>query len=340
MGYEIVDLLSIVFFCGFICVFILPTIFLNFAFEIPRHMIYVREGRATKKSVWRTLYETLLWIIVLVFVYTALFFVNRGLFIDVVYGPIAIFFWLLGLGFMVARTAYAWRVEWRERRIKRLETSHKLPLGMIMVDNGLITQAQLNNALLIQERERVHLGEALLRCEIIEPKELDKYLKQQNEIRMQDKKVEIKKAKLLGEILIDADIVTEVQIKNALSRQKNEGGLLGELLYEEKCIDEDVLQEMLDIQEILDASLITKKLASHLVSGILNNRDGNIGSILLYSGLIAREQLDVALKKQRFTGNKLGTILVEQGFVSQNIVDLVYGIQCIEQAARAKKDES
>jgi hypothetical protein len=47
----------------------------------------------------------------------------------------------------------------------------------------------------------------------------------------------------------------------------------------------------------------------------------NLGSILIASGQITREQLDTTLEQQKHSSKKIGELLVESGYVQQNHVD-------------------
>lgn len=51
---------------------------------------------------------------------------------------------------------------------------------------------------------------------------------------------------------------------------------------------------------------------------ILKKNNIKLGELLLYSNKVTKEQLNNALKEQKNTGKKLGEVLVEDGYVTDN----------------------
>lgn len=47
------------------------------------------------------------------------------------------------------------------------------------------------------------------------------------------------------------------------------------------------------------------------------NTDGGLGSVLVEKGMISQEQLDLALKLQKTTGQRLKDILIKEGFTTR-----------------------
>lgn len=67
------------------------------------------------------------------------------------------------------------------------------------------------------------------------------------------------KNKRLGEMLVDAGILTENQVNNAINLQKDSGKRLGEVLLENKYITEDQLIDVLKMQLGIDFIDISKE---------------------------------------------------------------------------------
>ena len=102
----------------------------------------------------------------------------------------------------------------------------------------------------------------------------------------------------LGELLLNEGIITSEQLDRALSVQKSQKAYkpLGEI-----CVE-------------------LQFLSSAQLNRILNKYQKRIrtGDLLVNLGLISQEQLQTALAKQKSTGRKLGKILIEMGFITEN----------------------
>ncbi|HPR63769.1 MAG TPA: hypothetical protein PK014_06060 [Thermoanaerobaculia bacterium] len=55
--------------------------------------------------------------------------------------------------------------------------------------------------------------------------------------------------KKIGELLQEAQVITEEQLERALTRQRETGGLIGESLLQLKLVDENILSTMLALQK-------------------------------------------------------------------------------------------
>lgn len=101
----------------------------------------------------------------------------------------------------------------------------------------------------------------------------------------------------LGELLVQAGVLTEAQLREALRRQREEPRrrvLLGDLLVELKLVTRERLREVMERA----------------------GRRTRLGEILVAQGAITREQLEFALEEQQRTGLRLGEILVRRSFLT------------------------
>lgn len=106
---------------------------------------------------------------------------------------------------------------------------------------------------------------------------------------------------LLGQRLIEAGYLTDKQLREAMAAQAETGLLLGEVCMLKGWLSYAQLKECLP------------------------NLRSKTGEKLLALGYITMEQLWLALFEQRQTGVKLGTILVERGWIDQAILENVIG---------------
>ncbi len=108
----------------------------------------------------------------------------------------------------------------------------KIPkkLGELLVENGLLTEAQLLAALDAQKRDRKLLGEIVAELGFITKENLDAALAHQY-------------GSSLGEILINKKYITFDQLQSALDEQKNSMKTLGEVLIDKGYVAENDLMD-------------------------------------------------------------------------------------------------
>jgi hypothetical protein len=114
------------------------------------------------------------------------------------------------------------------------------PLGRILVERGLIDEAQLEKALATQRREDRTLGEIIVERGWVTPFGLATALASQHGLELaavDAGEVQIAAPgeaetgwKPLGRLLVERGLLTEVQLKQALAEQHDSGSRLGEIL--------------------------------------------------------------------------------------------------------------
>ena len=108
--------------------------------------------------------------------------------------------------------------------VKPLRKITDKQLGELLIGNGLINRQQLDKALAIQKEKGGLIGEILLALGYIKDKDLAWAVERQKDL---DRKG---KHKLIGQLLMDRQLITKEQLNSALAIQKEKGGLLGEIL--------------------------------------------------------------------------------------------------------------
>ncbi|MGH6953062.1 MAG: hypothetical protein ACREGL_02700, partial [Alphaproteobacteria bacterium] len=121
---------------------------------------------------------------------------------------------------------------------QRARPRHHPLLGGLLVKDRLINQTQLEQVLAIQERTepRPLLGQMLVDQKLITPHELNVVLGK------------YRREHLLGDILIETNLVTSAQLESALASQRRTDAPLGETLIELGYITERQLKQALSIQ--------------------------------------------------------------------------------------------
>jgi len=103
-------------------------------------------------------------------------------------------------------------------------------LGELLVEHGILNEAQLLEALSAQRRERKLLGEIIVELGYVTKEKLDSALAQQYGSK-------------LGEILISKKLISFEQLQNVIEEQKNSILSLGELLVNKGFVTESELIE-------------------------------------------------------------------------------------------------
>ena len=106
----------------------------------------------------------------------------------------------------------------------------------------------------------------------------------------------------LGDILLENDVITDIQLAEGLQVQKEEKKRIGDVLVDLKIIDRNRLRDVI--------TEFKKRIP--------------LGDYLLEKGLISQDDLEYALRLQKRTGLILGQILIESEFISAE--DLAKGL--------------
>jgi len=108
----------------------------------------------------------------------------------------------------------------------------KIPkrLGELLVENGILTEAQLLEALTVQKKERKLLGEIIVELGFATREKLDAALARQYGSK-------------LGEILIGKGLISFEQLQAAFEEQRNSPKSLGEILIDKGFVAEADLIE-------------------------------------------------------------------------------------------------
>jgi len=125
--------------------------------------------------------------------------------------------------------------------------------------------------------------------------------------------------RLLGQVLVDGEFISPHDLEAAVKQQQNTNEQLGEILVRMGAVAPTDLRVVLSIQ----GDLASFKDAVKAAAGVRQL----FGELLLRTKKITPEQLDLALKEQKLTGEKLGEILAGKGFITERELDAVLAFQ-------------
>ncbi|MBS2006679.1 MAG: tetratricopeptide repeat protein [Cyanobacteria bacterium SZAS TMP-1] len=154
-------------------------------------------------------------------------------------------------------------------------SAHSLRLGDLLVQAGLLTQAQLADAVRSSRNKRMQIGQVLVMNGLLSPRDLQSALEAQSMLR--DKTVELNEAlrclkiaykvgvpfkdilteytspkrsqtSKLGELLVESGLVTYEVLAKAVEQSYATGLPLGRMLVLQKTISNEVLTTALDLQ--------------------------------------------------------------------------------------------
>ncbi len=150
----------------------------------------------------------------------------------------------------------------------------------------------------------------------------------------------------IGEILVEASIVSSAEMTEAVQVSKRLGVPIGRVLTMSGCVREDVMEAALHIQKLMrdgnlsyDGGLETIKRVHEmrielsealsnetLKMGLLDSAE-NLGELLLDSNIISEEDLVKAMQTSFDDGVPLGTTLVLQGLLSPSLFPSILSVQ-------------
>ena len=168
------------------------------------------------------------------------------------------------------------------------------PLGEILRQAGLITEAQLQDALRTQQELGSYkpVGQILVDRRIITREQLDLFLDRYH------------KWPRLGEILVKTKVVTKEQLEIALAHQKKTGHRLGETIVELNYATEEAMRQALCTQLNVTFIEVDKIAIDHSLTRLINKNYAKehlvipfakIGDIL---SLAMEDPTDIAVIKE------------------------------------------
>ena len=189
----------------------------------------------------------------------------------------------------------------------KLRTEKGIRLGVLAVDDGLLTEQQLG-AILDHQREIAAaglFGEIAINLKLLSREQVESLLEKQKEYEKIVDQILVLSGAINSnekedELSLFYDMVVSKEDMDVAHKYKAEKSLkLGILAIDDGLLTEQQLDAILDHQrEVADASLF--------------------GEIAINMKLLSKEQVDELLKKQREYDKIIGQILVLSGVLSKN----------------------
>jgi len=134
----------------------------------------------------------------------------------------------------------------------------------------------------------------------------------------------------LGQALVQAGLITETQLEEALRLQREAGGELAQVLLQLGFVTKEALEQHMNTGRATDAAAAGSADAEQVQPAAVQEAavaappaaPGRklFGQILIESGRIDEAQLQEALQLQRIDGIRIGEALVRLGYISDEIV--------------------
>lgn len=182
------------------------------------------------------------------------------------------------------------------------QQADRRPIGRILRDGGLISEAELAAALEEQRLTNELLGPLLVRTGVLAAGEVRAALAVQEQLGDLEQAVRLGAGvrQQLGRLLVQAGRLSEEELDQVLAEQQRGGGRLGEAARRLGLLSGPELKGMLEFQR---NQCPDRRHASPL----------RLGELLVCTGHISRDRLVDALRKQAVSRKKLGDVLVEEG---------------------------
>ena len=107
--------------------------------------------------------------------------------------------------------------------------------GQFLVEQGIVTSEALLNAINLQDKNNLKLGEMAITMGLVTPKDIERAHNAQ-----------MSKDMKLGDLLVEMGFLTLIQLNDIITRQKNTHLYIGEALIEVGAMTGDQLQKHLD----------------------------------------------------------------------------------------------
>lgn len=169
--------------------------------------------------------------------------------------------------------------------------------------------------------------------------------------------LELERKVRLGELLVDAHVVSSADLTEAIQVSKRLGIPIGRVLLESGCVGATVLEAALEGQPLVNKGEqsrdeIVKALKEvHATGNSLNKLMGDVGhrsirsvdrlaELLLDSEIVSQDQLDQALMTSFESGIPLGSALVFEGILSPSLFPSILQIHKNIRDGRITKEEA
>lgn len=114
----------------------------------------------------------------------------------------------------------------------------------------------------------------------------------------------------LGRYLVEAGLLTPLQLEMALSEQKLTGLRLGEFIVRQRWLKQQTVEFWME-------KLLRRDRAA------IQTDDKRLGHYLVEAGLLTQAQVEKALSEQKGTGLRLGEFIVKKGWLKEETIEFL-----------------
>ncbi len=256
---------------------------------------------------------------------------------------------------------------------KSSQSSHRL--GELLVEAGILHSDELKHAMELNGETGLPLGRVLVMCGYIGEKQLEaavwaQSLVKDGAITLEDARKALRLYKVdskdfeaclgavgftkelrvptarLGELLVEADIIDQSQLDDALKTSQETGLPLGRILVLTGAISEEMLSAALTAQVLVRDGKISRPQSLQALKSSRFRRVNievslmdlgfyrppprqrvKLGELLVLSGLVNEPDLMTALEMGLIREVPVGQMLVEGGFITKRILDTALKLQ-------------
>lgn len=196
-------------------------------------------------------------------------------------------------------------------------------IGELLLEAGLVTPAQLADAVTEQSQTGTLLGQILVQRGLVSQEALVECLKQQIHQRLDDHSLTHRQ---LGEILLSLHAISRWQLSRALDLQSEMPKKIGQLLIDLGYATRGNVEQALSNQAIGRTQPAAAPVRRSL------------GELLLQANRVTPAQLEQALVVQRATHAYLGDILIQQGVLEEAELEDLLATQLLLASQEAQPD--
>ncbi|CAN5521645.1 hypothetical protein BH10CYA1_BH10CYA1_31850 [soil metagenome] len=239
-------------------------------------------------------------------------------------------------------------------------------LGDLLAKTGIVSAKQVNDAVRTAGNKNLHFGQILVMSGYLKSSDLSAGIEAQSAIR--DRTVNRRAASKaletacregltfnealraigattdgvptnrLGELIVDAGILTAEQCKNAIDKSLSTGLPLGRILVTNNLLSEDTLVVLLEIQLRVRDQLLSREQALELIaagpekisqqqSQEQRQRTIRLGELLVRANILTRTDVMNVLEVGLHANEKIGQMLIGFGFISPSLLECALNLQ-------------
>ncbi|HEY9684021.1 MAG TPA: tetratricopeptide repeat protein [Oculatellaceae cyanobacterium] len=252
-------------------------------------------------------------------------------------------------------------------------------LGDLLAKTGIVSAKQVADAVKTAGNKNLHFGQILVLSGCLKSSDLSAGLEAQSAIR--DRTVDRSAAtraletacksgitfnealmsigamsvpmptNRLGELLLEAGLITEEQCQFAVDRSLATGIPVGRILVSHNLLSDDALVNVLEIQLRIRDGLITRVEALDLIAQgsqprieVLDPAESTssmrLGELLVRAGILSRTDVINALEMVLHTHQKTGQVLVKFGFITESLLECALNLQQMVENKFLRSDDA